>query len=50
MAYEFKVIASPVGKLKLVASHDKLVAILWEPSVFCKNRTRTMNRGSSIVR
>lgn len=30
MAYEFKVIASPVGKLKLVASHDKLVAILWE--------------------
>jgi methylated-DNA-[protein]-cysteine S-methyltransferase len=30
MTYEFKVIASPVGKLKLVASHGKLVAILWE--------------------
>ncbi|QQC66846.1 methylated-DNA--[protein]-cysteine S-methyltransferase [Paraburkholderia ginsengisoli] len=30
MAYEFKVIASPVGELKLVASDGKLVAVLWE--------------------
>lgn len=30
MAYEYKVVTSPVGLLKLVASHGKLVAILWE--------------------
>jgi methylated-DNA-[protein]-cysteine S-methyltransferase len=30
MPYEYKVVASPVGQLKLVASHGKLVAILWE--------------------
>ena len=30
MAYEFKVISSPVGKLKLVASGKGLAAILWE--------------------
>jgi hypothetical protein len=30
MAYEFKVVASPMGRLKLVASHDRLVAIPWE--------------------
>jgi methylated-DNA-[protein]-cysteine S-methyltransferase len=30
MSFEFKVVASPVGLLKLVARNDKLVAILWE--------------------
>ena len=30
MAYEYKVISSPVGKLKLVASQKGLAAILWE--------------------
>ncbi|MFL9900673.1 methylated-DNA--[protein]-cysteine S-methyltransferase [Paraburkholderia fungorum] len=30
MSYEYKVVVSPVGQLKLVASHGKLVAILWE--------------------
>jgi methylated-DNA-[protein]-cysteine S-methyltransferase len=30
MAYEYQVVTSPVGPLKLVASHGKLVAILWE--------------------
>ncbi len=30
MAYSYKLIASPVGELKLVASDKGLVAILWE--------------------
>jgi methylated-DNA-[protein]-cysteine S-methyltransferase len=30
MSFEFKVMESPVGKLKLVARDNKLVAILWE--------------------
>jgi methylated-DNA-[protein]-cysteine S-methyltransferase len=30
MSYEYKIVASPVGKLKLVARGDRLVAILWE--------------------
>lgn len=30
MSYVYKIIDSPVGKLKLVASHDRLAAILWE--------------------
>jgi methylated-DNA-[protein]-cysteine S-methyltransferase len=30
MAYEYKVISSPVGKLKLVANEKGLAAILWE--------------------
>ncbi|TDY37031.1 methylated-DNA-[protein]-cysteine S-methyltransferase [Paraburkholderia rhizosphaerae] len=30
MSYGYKVVASPVGKLKLVARGDKLAAILWE--------------------
>jgi methylated-DNA-[protein]-cysteine S-methyltransferase len=30
MSYAFKIIPSPVGKLKLVASDNGLVAILWE--------------------
>jgi methylated-DNA-[protein]-cysteine S-methyltransferase len=30
MVYEYKVIGSPVGKLKLVASRKGLAAILWE--------------------
>jgi len=30
MSYEFKVMTSPVGKLKLVALQGKLIAILWE--------------------
>lgn len=30
MAYSYKIIASPVGKLKLVASDKGLAAILWE--------------------
>src|SRR5258708_17271679 len=30
MAYEYKVISSPVGNLKLVASQKALAAILWE--------------------
>jgi len=30
MSYAFKVIPSPVGKLKLIASDKGLVAILWE--------------------
>jgi hypothetical protein len=30
MSCEFKVVKSPVGKLKLVARDNKLVAILWE--------------------
>jgi methylated-DNA-[protein]-cysteine S-methyltransferase len=30
MSYAYKVVASPVGKLKLVARGDRLVAILWE--------------------
>lgn len=30
MAYAYKVVASPVGELKLVASDKGLVAILWE--------------------
>jgi methylated-DNA-[protein]-cysteine S-methyltransferase len=29
-AYVFKTVASPVGRLKLVASNDGLAAILWE--------------------
>ena len=28
--YAFKFVATPVGRLKLVASHDGLAAILWE--------------------
>jgi methylated-DNA-[protein]-cysteine S-methyltransferase len=30
MTYEYKVIDSPVGKLKLVASENGLAAVLWE--------------------
>ncbi|GAB7521513.1 methylated-DNA--[protein]-cysteine S-methyltransferase [Paraburkholderia sp. 2C] len=30
MPYVFKIVASPVGKLKLVARGENLVAILWE--------------------
>lgn len=30
MSYAYKVVASPVGKLKLVANGSKLAAILWE--------------------
>ena len=30
MAYVYKVMASPVGQLKLVANGDKLAAILWQ--------------------
>ena len=30
MAYLYKTIASPVGKLKLVASDNGLAAILWQ--------------------
>jgi methylated-DNA-[protein]-cysteine S-methyltransferase len=30
MSYVYKIVASPVGKLKLVARGERLVAILWE--------------------
>jgi methylated-DNA-[protein]-cysteine S-methyltransferase len=30
MSYAYKIVASPVGQLKLVAHGDRLVAILWE--------------------
>ncbi|CAB3746294.1 methylated-DNA--[protein]-cysteine S-methyltransferase [Paraburkholderia humisilvae] len=30
MLYEYKIVASPVGRLKLVARGDRLAAILWE--------------------
>ncbi len=43
MSYVFKMMASPIGRLKLVARNNKLAAILWENDRPNRVRIESMN-------
>jgi methylated-DNA-[protein]-cysteine S-methyltransferase len=46
LSYVFKEVASPVGRLKLVASEAGLAAVLWEDDDPCRVRLGPMTEGS----